>query len=69
MVQAFRRPHSPAVSMRFKLRGLDPQARYRVTDLDRQKAQEISGTQLGAEGLLISLPQPRSAAVIVYNKQ
>ena len=68
MVQAFRRPHSPAVSMRFKLRGLDRQARYRVRDLDRQNSQVVSGAQLAADGLLISLPEPRSAAVIVYHK-
>ena len=36
VVQAFRRPDSNFEAGRFKLRGLDPVARYVVTDLDRR---------------------------------
>jgi len=68
MVQAFRRPKSPAISMQFKLRGLDPKARYAVKNLDLQNSTEITGAELLTDGLLISLPQQRSAAVIVYKR-
>jgi alpha-galactosidase len=68
MVQAFRRPKSPAVAMKFKLRGLDPEARYSVKNFDQPGAVEMTGSELLEHGLLVSLPQPRDAALITYRR-
>ena len=68
IVQAFRRPQSPAVAMQFKLRGLDPKAVYRIKNFDNTEPRKIIGKKLQEEGLLISLPRTRSAAVIAYER-
>ena len=41
MVQAFRRSDCPYVSAQFQLEGLDPDARYVVTDYDTGSPEEI----------------------------
>jgi len=69
MLQAFRRPKSPAVAMQLKLRGLDPSGRYRVRDLDKKEQVVMSGKRLMKEGLLVTLPKPRSAALVIYERQ
>jgi hypothetical protein len=68
MVQAFRRPRSPAVSMQFPLRGLDPNARYSITGADEERTQIRSGKDLLERGLTITLPQPRQATLVVYRQ-
>ncbi|MDG2013945.1 MAG: GH36 C-terminal domain-containing protein, partial [Pirellulaceae bacterium] len=65
-VQAFRRPQSPAVTMKFKLRGLEPEASYSVTELDGTTERIVKGTKLMKEGLELKLMQPRDAALIRY---
>lgn len=67
MVQAFRRPQSPAVAMRFSLRGLDDEARYSVTNFDTPTPEVLTGAEL-QNGLLVTLTQPRDAALIVYKR-
>jgi alpha-galactosidase len=67
MVQAFRRAGSNYESARFKLRGLDPNARYSVTDLDRQAtSQEYVGRELLERGLLITALDRPSATILTY---
>jgi alpha-galactosidase len=68
VVQAFRRENSPSTAMRLKLRGLDPDAEYSVTDLDTDKPQVATGGQLMENGLLVSVPDKPGAAVITYKK-
>ena len=68
VVQAFRRDGSPAASMSLKLRGLDPSARYRVTNLDDGKTQEMSGRSLLRDGLKVEIPDAPGSAVITYRK-
>ena len=69
MVQVFRRAASDYESMRFKLRGLDPQARYAVTDLDQPDApREYTGAELAGRGLLITATNQPTASVWVYRK-
>jgi alpha-galactosidase len=68
VVQAFRRENSPSAAMRLKLRGLDPDAEYSVTDLDTDKPQVATGGQLMENGLLVSVPDKPGAAVITYKK-
>jgi alpha-galactosidase len=67
-VEAFRRPDSIYEAARLKLHGLDPGKRYRVTNRDTGQSEEISGSDLAAVGLLITLPQQPDSAVLVYKR-
>ena len=68
MVQAFRRAESPDESARFLLRGLEPDARYTLTDLDTGHTEQLAGQQLMQEGLPITIQQRPSAPVVLYRK-
>jgi alpha-galactosidase len=69
VVQAFRRANSIYESARVKLRGLDPKARYAVTDIDHPaNAQEVTGVELAERGLLVVAPNQPAAMVITYRK-
>lgn len=65
-VQVFRRPSSPYDAARFPLRGLDPEARYAVTDLDDAAPREFAGSDLLDHGLPVSLPARPAARVYTY---
>ena len=69
MVQAFRRAQSPYESARFRLRGLDPEARYVVTRLDAPGETEATGRELREGGLPVSLQEPPGAAIVIYKRQ
>ena len=69
MVQAFRRPQSAHEVARFKLRGLDPQARYALTDLDTGEAQTLAGRELMDNGLPVSITGQPGSAVITYRRK
>src|SRR5437762_13438697 len=69
MVQAFRRPQSPFESARLRLRGLDPEARYTVRDLDQPQGTQMAGRELTESGLLISIRQRPGAVVITYRRR
>ena len=68
MIQAFRRQQSPCESMRFQLQGLDPAARYAVTDLDAAGRTELTGRELMEEGLPVSLKKQPDSALVVYKR-
>ncbi len=68
MVQAFRREESPYRAARFALDGLEPEADYKITNVDGGGSELVSGRDLTEEGLVISLNEPRSAAVIRYQR-
>ena len=68
MIQAFRRPESVYQSARFRLRGLDPEARYRVTDMDVAGAAEHLGRRLMETGLDVDIRDAPGAVVIRYKK-
>lgn len=68
VVQAFRRQDSPTDAVRLKLRGLEPEASYSVTDLDANKPEEIPGRNLTDEGLLVTISRKPGAAVVTYKK-
>jgi alpha-galactosidase len=68
MVQAFRRSEAAAGSMRLKLRGLYPERRYRVTELQSGDVVERTGRQLAEEGLEIEIPARPGAALYVYSE-
>ena len=68
IVQAFRRRDCPDDSATYLLRGLDPNARYTVTDFDTEQTHEHSGTELMEDGLLVNIPARPGAAVISYRQ-
>ena len=67
-IQAFRRAEDLDPQRRFRLRGLDPEASYRLNNVDREEDVVISGADLLRDGLTIELPEPRSAALILYRQ-
>jgi len=69
MVQAFRRENSVYESARFQLRGLDPEARYKITNLNEpSRVTEFSGRELSERGILVTIEERPSAVVLVYNR-
>lgn len=67
-IQAFRRAECPQGSLSVTLRGLDPDATYTVTDLDRKTAAELKGSTL-ASGLAIDAPDKPAARILVYERR
>ena len=66
MVQAFRRANSPDESSCFNLRGLDPDAHYKLTNLDVQGFKEMTGRELTEKGLKIVIKDQPGTAIITY---
>lgn len=66
VIQAFRRSKSAEEVARYKLRGLDPQARYAVTDLDTGRSQTLTGRELLEKGLAVPITDRPGSAVITY---
>lgn len=69
MVQAFRRKDCVYESARFRLRGLDPKARYEVCDRDQETKVEHTGEELMNHGLLVTMPQIPSAVIVTYQRK
>jgi len=51
-----------------KLQGLDPDARYRITDLDVQGGKEMTGRELMEKGVSVAIPMQPGAVVIIYKR-
>ena len=68
LIQAFRRVDNGASTRSFKLRGLDPRARYRVQDLDETTTQELTGRELMDQGLPITIAAQPGAVVLSYHE-
>jgi hypothetical protein len=68
MVQAFRRPQSPFEAAHFKLRDLEPTARYRVTNFDEPGTAEMTGRELMEDGLPVVLKRAPQSAIIAYKQ-
>ncbi len=68
MVQAFRRDKSPYESARLRLHGLDPHARYALTDLDTVGVTQMTGQELLANGLPIAIRDCPGAVVETYKR-
>jgi alpha-galactosidase len=66
VVQAFRRQASPDETMRLKLHGLDPRARYTVRELGGPRLGSSSGRRLMVTGIPVTLRERPGAAVILY---
>jgi alpha-galactosidase len=67
-VEIFRRSKSPAETEIFRLRGLDPAARYQITNLDDGSKEELSGKDLLNGGIRIHLDHVPDSALISYKK-
>ncbi len=68
MVQAFRRVDCADEIARYKLRGLDPAARYTVVNLDADGSTETTGRQLMDEGLSVRIAGRPGAAIVLYKR-
>jgi hypothetical protein len=55
--------------MRLRLRGLDPDAVYTLTDVDVPGTKDMTGKSLQDEGLSVAIKSQPGAAVIVYKKK
>ena len=66
MVQAFRRAAAERLAASLKLRGLDPDAQYKLTDLESNRTWQAGGRELMDKGLAVSIPTKPGAGVIVY---
>jgi alpha-galactosidase len=69
MVVVLRRPASPYQAAQFPLRGLDPQASYRITNVDTKQQQTYTGQQLLHSGLEVSLKTRPASALFVYKQE
>jgi alpha-galactosidase len=65
-VQAFRRRQNGQESMQLILGGLNPEARYRVENLDQPGATVATGRELSQSGLAVKLPARPDSAIFVY---
>ncbi|MCL5099362.1 MAG: alpha-galactosidase [Candidatus Omnitrophica bacterium] len=65
-VQAFRRNDSIYASAQLPLAGLNPEARYRLTNRDTQDEVVLSGRELMDQGLRVAIPEKPGAVIITY---
>ncbi len=69
MVQAFRRGDSIYESAHFKLRGFEPKATYRLTEIDgRQQFAERIGQELMSTELVVSINEQPGTVVVIYQR-
>jgi alpha-galactosidase len=66
VVQAFRRPQSLYETARFKLRGLEPDAPYTLTNFDVPGTTKATGRELMDKGLPVTVPDQPGAVIITY---
>ncbi len=66
--QAFHRNRCRQASVRLKLRGLDADARYVLTDLDRPGKTEAAGRELMTKGLLVTTDKAPAACILTYKR-
>jgi alpha-galactosidase len=67
-VQAFRREKCIFEVGRLRLRGLDPEGSYEVTDLDSGAPQAVSGREIATRGLAVTITEQPGSVTIVYRK-
>jgi alpha-galactosidase len=68
MIQTFRRADSIYEVARFKLRGVEAACRYTLTDIDSGQSRTISGEELLAKGLSVTITDQPGSSVITYKK-
>jgi alpha-galactosidase len=68
VVQAFRRGKNQEPARTFRLYGLDPATRYKITNLDGEGSTISSGKDLMENGLRLDVKERPAAAVVLYTK-
>jgi alpha-galactosidase len=68
LLQVFRRVDSPYETARLRLRGLKAKARYVLTDLDTGRTREEKGRDLTNDGLRMTMPRARTAALLTFHE-
>ncbi len=68
MVQAFRRQDSAYLAAQFKLQGLDPDATYALTNVDKCDPYTAKGSELMENGVKVEVDERPGAVVITYKK-
>ena len=68
MVQAFRRPDSNVLAYQFKLRGLELDAQYELTNVDIPEKIRMAGRELMEKGLEVYIKDCPGAVVMGYKK-
>lgn len=69
VIQAFRRTESDILSCQYKLHGLDPATRYSLVIDEDDESTIITGSELTEDGLIVTIPDKPSAAVITYKAE
>lgn len=69
MIQVFRRQRTEADTLRVILCGLEAEATYRVTDLDKDSTLEFTGRELVTSGYSVKLDRVPASALLHYRKQ
>lgn len=69
MVVVWRRPKSSNDSMRLKLRGLEEESNYKVTNLDTRETKIHAGKQLVESGVEVVLKTQPGSAWLVYQRE
>jgi alpha-galactosidase len=69
LVQAFRRAKCAQESIRVKLHGLEPDARYMLTNADVVGSTEMTGRELLDAGLVIAAKNRPAAIVMTYKRK
>jgi alpha-galactosidase len=67
-VQVFRRADSIYQAAQLPLQGLDPDARYRITDLDQPRAATMTGRELMDAGVPVAINDRPGSALITYQR-
>ena len=67
-VQVFRREKNEEPSRPIRLHGLDPAARYEISDFDSQAPTQASGKELMENGLVVTVKNNPGAAVCMYKR-
>lgn len=66
MVQVFRREESEYETAVYPLRSLNPDATYRVEDMDGGQPLSFTGKQLMEDGFRVTIPERRTAKIFIY---
>lgn len=69
MIQAFRRAECKVPAQQLKLRGLEPNTRYTITNFDAAATTEMTGRELMEQGLPVTISERPGAAIITYKKK
>ncbi len=68
VVKVFRSAQSPYAEAKVMLRGLETGAVYVIGDIAEETRRRLTGAELMASGLPVTMAQPRSSRLIVYRK-